>query len=144
MSIPVLMSAEEIGKIDTPVVLGSVLSSPYIAFGLQAWVPQFYQWRSIESSTPTTFDGQQPMLFEIDTVDLPIAARRWKIDLPEHPQVTFDDLRAGKWSKPTEEELKARGKALELARSVHEKLDIRPLTTATMIRQLREGIEERE
>ena len=43
--------------------------------------------------------------------------------------------------KPTEQELKERRKALELARSVRPKLDIRPLTTSTMIRQLREGIE---
>ena len=141
---PVLMSAGEIERIDTPLVSDNVLFSPYIAFGLQAWMPQFYQWRSIEPSTPTTFDGQQPILFEIDTVDLPIAARRWKIDLPEHPRVTFDDLRAGKWPKPTEKELEARSKALELARSVHDKLDIRPLTTATIVRQLREGREGRD
>jgi formiminotetrahydrofolate cyclodeaminase len=56
----------------------------------------------------------------------------------------FDDLRAGKWPKATDEEIKARDKALELAQSVHDKLDIRPLTTATIVRQLREGKEDRD
>jgi len=40
--------------------------------------------------------------------------------------------------------IRDRGKALELAQSVHDKLDIRPLTTATIIRQLREGKEDRD
>jgi len=144
MRVPILTSGEEIGKSDAPVVSDSILSSTYITFSLQAWMPQLYRWRSIERSVPTTFDGQQPVLFEINTIDLPTATRRWKINLPEHPQVTFDGLRAGKWPKPTEEELEARSKALELAQGVHDKLDIRPLTTATIVRQLREGIEDRD
>lgn len=144
MRVPVLTLGEEIGKIDAPVVSDSVLSSTYITFSLQTWMPQLYQWRSIKPSTPTTFDGQHPVLFEINTIDLPTATRRWKVNLPGHPEVTFDDLRAGKWPKPTEEEMEARGKALELAQSVHDKLDIRPLTTATIIRQFREGKEDRD
>lgn len=144
MRVPVLTLGEEIGKIDAPVVSDSILSSTYITFSLQAWTPQLYQWRSIEPFIPTTLDGQQPMLFEVDTIDLPLATRRWKLSLPQHPEITFDGLRAGKWPKPTEEEMAARGKALELAQRVHDELDIRPLTTAAIVRQLREGIEDRD
>lgn len=106
---------------------------------LAAWVPGLYQWQSAEQMLPTSFNGQQPTPFDINTVDLPTATRRWKVSLLRYPEVTFDDLRAGNWPKPSEQELEARRKALELARDVHEKLDIRPLTTATIIRQLREG-----
>ena len=141
---PVLTLGEEIGKFDAPVVSDSILSSTYITFSLQTWMPQLYRWRSIEPSVPTTFNGQHPVLFEIDTMDLPTATKRWKVSLPEHPEVTFDDLRAGKWPRPTKEELEARGKALELAADVHDKLDIRPLTTTTIVRQLREGKEGRD
>lgn len=131
-------------EINGSLVSDNILSSIYITLSLQAWMPRLYQWRSIEESVLTTFDGQQPVLFEINTVDLPTATRRWKVSSPEHPEITFDELRAGKWPKPTEEEIEARGKALELAQSVHDKLDIRPLTTATIVRQLREGKESRD
>ena len=144
MRVPMLTLGEEIGKVNPPMVSDDILSSTYIAFGLQAWMPQLYQWRSIELSASTTFNGQHPVLFEIDTIDLPTATKRWKVSLPEHPEVTFDDLRAGKWPRPTKDELEARDKALELARDVHDKLDIRPLTTATITRQLREGKEGRD
>jgi len=144
MTVPMATLREEIGKINTPVISGSALSSAYVALPLQALVPQFYQWRTIEPLTPTTFNGQPPVSFLVDTMDLPLATQRWKISIPEHPEITFDDLRAGKWPKPTEKELEARGKALELAQGVHDKLDIRPLTTATIICQLREGKEGRD
>ena len=139
---PVLTLGEEIEKIQAPVISDSILSSPYIKFGLQAWMPQLYRWRAVEQSVRTSLDGQQPIPFEINTIDLPTATKRWKVSLSEHPEVTFDNLRAGKWPKPTKEELEARHKALELARGVHDKLDIRPLTTATIVRQLREGKED--
>ena len=127
-----------------PAFLDSILSSPYLSLNLAAWVPGLYRWQSIEQMLHTTFDGQRPVAFDIDTVELPTATRRWKISLPGYPEVTFDDLRAGKWPKPTEQEIEARCKALELARGVYEKLDIRPLTTSTIIRQLREGkVEDR-
>ncbi len=117
----------------------SILSSPYLSLSLATWVPGLYEWQSIGQMLHTTFDGQRPVVFDIDNVELPTATRRWKISLPEHPEVTFDDLRAGNWPKPTEQELEARRKALELAQEVHKELDIRPLTTSTIIRQLREG-----
>ena len=128
-----------------PAVLSdSILSSPYLSLSPATWVPGLYEWQSIEQMLHTTFDGQRPIVFNIDNVELPTATRRWKVSLPGYPEVTFDDLRAGKWPKPTEQELAARRKALELARDVHEKLDIRPLSTSTIIRQLREGkVEDR-
>ena len=131
-------------EINIRAVPDSIFSSPYLTLGLQAWMPELYQWRPIERLAATSLDGQQPVMFEIDTIDLPIATRRWKVNLPGHPELTFDDLRAGKWPKPTEEEIEARSNALELAQHVHDKLDIRPLTTATIVRQLREGKEDRD
>ncbi len=123
-----------------PAVLSdSILSSPFVRLSLGTWVPGLYEWQSIEQTLHTTFDGQQPIVFDIDNVELPTATRRWKVSLPGYSEVTFDDLRAGNWPEPTEQELEARRKALELARDVHQKLDIRPLTTATITRQLREG-----
>jgi hypothetical protein len=131
-------------EINIPAVPDSIFSSPYLTLGLQAWMPELYQWRPIGRLAATSLDGQQPVMFEIDTIDLPIATRRWKVNLPGHPELTFDDLRAGKWPKPTEEEIEARSKALELAQHAHDKLDIRPLTAATIVRQLREGKEDRD
>lgn len=125
-------------EINIPAVPDRIFSSPYLTVGLQAWMPELYQWRPIGRLTLTSFDEQQPVLFEIDTIDLPTATRRWKVSSPEYPGITFDDLRTGKWPKPTEEEIEGRSKALELAQCVHDKLDIRPLTTATIVRQLRE------
>ncbi len=128
-----------------PAVLSdSILSSPYLSLSIAAWVPGLYQWQSAEQMLPTSFDGHQPIPFDINTVELSTATRRWKISLPGYPEVTFDDLRAGNWPEPTKQELEERRKALELARDVHQKLDIRPLTTSTIIHQLREGkVEDR-
>jgi hypothetical protein len=131
-------------EINIPAVPDSIFSSPYLTLGLQAWMPELYQWRPIGRLAATSLNGQQPVMFEIDTIDLPIATQRWKVNLPGHPELTFDDLRAGKWPEPTEEEIEARSKALELAQHVHDKLDIRPLTAATIVRQLREGKEDRD
>jgi len=128
-----------------PAILSdSILSSPYLSFTLATWVPGLYEWQSIGQMLHTTFDGQRPIVFDIDNVELPTATRRWKVSLSGYPEATFDDLRAGRWPKPTKQEIEARHKALELAKDVHEKLDIRPLTTSTIIRQLREGkVEDR-
>jgi len=117
----------------------SVLSSAYLSLGIAAWVPELYQWQPAEAMLQTTYDGQRPVEFYVDTIELPLATRRWKVSLPRYPEVTFEDLRAGNWPKPTEQELEERRKALELARDVYQKLDIRPLKTSTIIRQIREG-----
>jgi len=131
-------------EIEPAALTDSVLSSPYLSLTIAAWVPGLYSWQPTEKLLQTTYDGLRPVEFYIDTVELPIATRRWKVSLPEYPEVTFDDLRAGNWPKPTKQELEARRKALEIARDVHEELDIRPLKTATIIRQLREGkVEDR-
>jgi len=130
-------------EFNIPTVPDSVFSSPYLTLGLQAWVPQLYQWRSVEWLAKTSLDGQQPIMFEIDNIELPTASRRWKVSSPEHPELTFDDLRAGRWPKPSEEEIEARNKALQLAQYVRDKLDIRPLTTTTIVHQLREEKEGR-
>jgi len=126
-------------QIKPPVLSDSILSSPYLRLTLATWVPGLYEWQSIERMLRTSSDGQRPIVFDVDNVELPTATRRWKVSLSGYPEITFDDLRTGNWPKPTEEELEARSKALELARDVHQKLDIRPLTTSTIIRQLREG-----
>jgi len=128
-----------------PAVLSdSILSSPYLRLSLATWIPGLYEWQSIEQMMHTTFDGQRPIVFDIDNVELPTATRRWKVSLAGYPEITFDNLRTGNWPKPTEEELEARSIALELAQGVHKELDIRPLTTSTIIRQLREGkVEDR-
>ena len=126
-----------------PAVLSdSILSSPYLSLSIAAWVPGLYRWQPAETLIKTTFNGQRPITFDVDTIDLSIATRRWKVSLPEYPEVTFDDLRSGNWPEPTEQDLEARRKALDLARDVRQKLDIRPLKTSTIIRQLREGTEE--
>ncbi len=126
-------------EVKTAVLSDSILSSPYLSLSLATWVPGLYEWQLIEQMLHTSFDGQRPIVFNIDNVELPTATRRWKVSLAGYPEITFDDLRTGNWPKPTEEELEARSKALELAQEVHKELDIRPLTTSTIIRQLREG-----
>jgi len=87
----------------------------------------------------TVFSRERTILFDIDTIELPTAASRWGVSLPSHPETTFDDLRAGRWPKPTNDEMDTRRKAMELARGIREQLDIRPLTTSVIIRQLRQG-----
>lgn len=122
----------------------SVLSSPYLTLGIAAWVPGLYRWQPTEATLQTTYDGQRPIEFYVDTIELPLATRRWTVSLPGYPKIAFEDLRAGNWPKPTGQELEERHKALELARNVYEKLDIRPLKTSTIIRQIREGkVEDR-
>jgi len=122
------------------------LFARYVKFDPIAWAPELYQRESIREETQqTVFYSQRTILFDVDTIALPTATSRWKVSLPEHPETTFDDLRAGKCPKPTEEEIDARCKAMELARGIRAQLDIRPLTTSTIIRQLREGtIKEHE
>lgn len=80
--------------------------------------------------------------FEVDTIRLPVASERWTVMWPGHPGITFEDLRAGRLPKPTQKELGQRQEAIRLAQEIRARLDIRPLTTSTIIRQLREGTEE--
>jgi len=118
------------------------LFARYVKLDPTVWAPKLYwRGRSREETEETISNRQRIVSFDIDTIALPTATDRWSVSLPEHPETTFDDLRAGKWPKPTEEEIDARCKAIELARGIRTQLDIKPLTTSIIIRQLREGSE---
>lgn len=123
--------------VEAPVLSGDIFTSGYLTSNVGSWVPRLFEWKAVHQMVNTSHNKHQPVSFEIDTIDLPSPAQRWKLSMPGHPEMTFDDLRAGKWPKLTEEELKARQAALLAARRVHDKLDIRPLRTSTIIRQLR-------
>jgi hypothetical protein len=127
-----------IAGVAPPVVSGELLMSGYLGSNIGSWVPKLCEWKAVDQMANTSHNKHQPVTFEVDTIDLPTAAQRWKLSMPGHPEVTFDDLRAGRWPKLTEEELKARQSALTSARKVHDKLDIRPLRTSTIVRELRE------
>lgn len=113
---------------------------PNLALTLDSWIPELYEWQAIEN-TDTNYDGCKPLSFLVDTVDLPTASKRWKVDLPAHADVTFDSLTTGKWPLRTEEELKARRQAIAAAKTIRPLLDIRPLKTSTIIRYIRKGRE---
>jgi len=121
------------------------LLARYVKLDPLAWAPGLYRLESSNGETQQTFFARQRTIsFHVDTIVLPTATNRWRVSLPEHPERTFDDLRAGKWPKPTKEEIDTRRNAMQLAQSVRAQLDIRPLTTSAIIRRLREGtIEER-
>jgi hypothetical protein len=69
--------------------------------------------------------------------DTPI--NRMKLHYPGHPEVTVEDLKAGRLPELTPEELARRRKALDEALKIRKKLDIRPLTTTRLTRELRDG-----
>ena len=119
-----------------------ILLSKYLSLSIASYVSGIYSWQPADTTLKTTFNGKQPISFEAHTIDLPTAAQRWSINISGHPEMTFDDLREGNLPEPTDEELEARRKAIELAKGVHEQLDIRPLKTSTIIRMLREGREK--
>ncbi|GEM_PF-2969172 len=87
-------------------------------------------------------DNQGRVQFEIATIELPLAADSWLVRWAGHPEVSFEDLRAGHLPKPSADELAARREAIKSAHEIRAKLDIRPLTTQVLIRQLRDGSEE--
>jgi len=93
---------------------------------------------------PTSINGQQPLTMVVDDLDLPNATRRWKVSLPKHPEVTFQNLQEGKLPELTEEEIQERFTALDIAEQVRAGLDIRPLTTTVVIRQIREHQSEKD
>lgn len=119
------------------VVSGDILTSGHLTSNVGSWIPKLCEWTAVPQMANTSHNKHQPVKFEIDTMDLPTPTRRWKLSMPEHPEATFDDLRAGRWPELTAEELKDRQAALSAARRLHDKLDIRPLRTSTLIRQLR-------
>lgn len=121
-------------------LLDDSVFSGLVGFNLTAWMPEFHKWNPVGQQVPTSCNGLQPISFETDTIELPTAVNRWKLSLAEHPEVTFADVRAGNWPERTETELQERHEAIELAREVRPNLDIRPLKTSTIIRQLRDGL----
>jgi hypothetical protein len=70
----------------------------------------------------------------------PEIADNWPVYYPGHPEVTFADLKAGRFPKLTPEELAERHEAVRRIRELRQKLDIRPLTAEKIIRSLRDGI----
>ena len=87
-------------------------------------------------------DYERRIQFEVPTLDLPAASERWVVRWQGHPEVTFEDLRAGRLPKPSAIELIDRQKAIKAAQEIRQKIDISPLTTETLIRQLRDGSEQ--
>lgn len=77
--------------------------------------------------------------FVVSTLALSLASDRWVVKWPGHPEVTFEDLRNGRIPKPTPEELDRRKQAVKEAQEIRSYLNIAPLTTSTLIRQLRDG-----
>lgn len=121
-----------------PILEESLLESRYLSLRPTTWLPIV---QPIDYLAQTSFNGQQPIRYEIDDIDLPTPSRRWKVIITEHPEVTFEDLQMRKYPKLTDEEIKARRKALDMAHLIRANIDIRPLTTSTIIRQVREGTE---
>lgn len=113
-------------------------------YPFQTWTEDTWEFlqQAREEVEETLFREPSYTEFEVDTIRLPVASERWTVMWPGHPRITFEDLRAGQLPKPTRKELEQRQEAIRLAQEIRPRLDIRPLTTATIIRQLREGTEE--
>lgn len=122
-------------------ISGEILELRYLDFKISNWVPSFFQWKHVDEVKHTTFNGQLPITFEVENIVLPTAASRWKISISEYPGLNFEKLLRGEITK-NKELLERRQKAMEIANEVKGKIDIRPLKTATIIRQIRSGQEE--
>lgn len=122
-----------------PTISDAILMSPRLKLRPSTWIPGLTGGQPLDFAMPTNFNGQVPVSIVVDHLDLPIPARRWKVSIPGHPEITFESLREGNYPELTEEEKEARGRALDEADTVRTELDIRPLTTATIVRQIREG-----
>lgn len=113
-------------------------------YPFQTWTED--TWESLhqarEEAGGTLFREPSYTEFEVDTIRLPVASERWIVIWAGHPETSFEDLRSGHIPKPTPEELCQRQEAIRSAQEIRAQLDIRPLTTGTIIRQLREGTEE--
>lgn len=113
-------------------------------YPFQTWTEDTWEFllQASEEVEETLFREPSYTEFEVDTIRLPVASERWTVMWAGHPRVTFEDLRTGRLPKPTRKELGKRQEAIRLAQEIRARLDIRPLTTGTIIRQLREGTEE--
>ena len=126
---------------EPPIISNDLLTSTSLRFRASTWIAGL---PAIKQMVPTSHNGQQPLIMVVDDLDLPTAARRWKVSLPGHPEVTFQNLQDGKLPELTQEEIQERCRALDTAKQVRTELDIRPLTTAVVIRQIREQQSERD
>lgn len=130
--------SQQVAKVEPPVVSDEILRWRNLRLNFGGWVPGLCRWRPVGQALLTSFNGQQPVAFSVDDIDLPTAAQRWKVNLSGHPETSFDDLRDGKWPELSREDLETRQQALHLAKAVHDKIDIRPLRTSTIIREIRD------
>lgn len=122
---------------ESPIISDNLLISTSLRFNPSTWITGLPVLLTIKQTMPTSINGQQPLTMVVDDLDLPTAARRWKISLPKHPEVTFQNLQEGKLPELTDEEMQERFTALDIAEQVRAELDIRPLTTTVVIRQIR-------
>lgn len=120
----------------------SQLLNEYGTFDLIAYVPELGVRQSTRIMQRTSLLSDKSITFDVPALDLPSPSRLWRIDWPGHPEFTIQNLLAGEWPRPTEQDIAERSLAVRLAQHIRSKLDIRPLTTSTIIRALREGIEE--
>ena len=126
---------------EPPIISNDLLISTSLRFRASTWIAGL---PAIKQMMPTSLNGQQPLIMVVDDLDLPTAAGSWKVSLPRHPEVTFQNLQDGKLPELTEEEIQERCTALDTAKQVRAELDIRPLTTAVVIRQIREQQSEKD
>lgn len=114
-------------------------------YPFQTWTEDTWEFlqQACEESEEILFREPSYTEFDVDTIRLPVASERWTVMWPGHPGITFEDLRAGRLPKPTPKELSQRQEAIRLAQEIRAQLDIRPLTTSAIVRQLREGTEEK-
>ncbi len=105
------------------------------------WTPNLVNWIR-EGDESRFFREPSYSAFEVLTLDLQLARDRWIVKWPEHPEVSFEDIRLGRLPKIDPKELGVRQNAIKAARETRQKLNIAPLTTSTIIRQLRNGTEK--
>lgn len=112
------------------------------------WSPDIVNWirvgeeRVTEEEEPSLFREPGYCSFEVRMLHLPLATDRWVVRWPGHPELTFEDLRAGQLPSLSPDELAERREEIRAAREIREKLNISPLTTSAIIRQLRQGTEK--
>lgn len=61
-----------------------------------------------------------------------------------YPDLSLEDVKAGRVPEPMAKELKRRQEVLRIAHDIRPKLNISPLTTWAVVRDLRDGIESHE
>lgn len=114
------------------------LLSPHVWVNPCTWI-RHGEWQPLQDKLITSQNGVQPLSFSVADIDIPLPSKRWMLRTIGDAPITFDDLRSGNMPLPTEEELKRRHQAIESAKEIRGKIDIRPLTTSAILRNLRNG-----